>query len=817
MVGVHNYIIVNPKKTNPYTHGFRVYNNKIYARIVLDNSQTTLQIVQKIKKLYKKGFHNFFIDPTKKQNSKTLIALLNKITLDTLLQNAKIILHPTPQLSLKNVANTFSALVLYNAEEKKNIHKDIVQYKQYTQDIIDIERSDNRDEITSAQRVTRLQKEGLIPYITNEAMDIYGYGAKNAVKREILTLIDEGSYDRTILASHQCGALPLEYQGYIQKLYDIRKGLPDIEHMNQYAGVVIWLNRSYKFPEELVQWVKALREKHIYVAFANSFGFNIDAMFLEELGIDAVDGEAGGAKTIVTLDPIMNYEVQTKPLQGTLFLTPPKNSKALFSYKDSDGFLSTPIAITPWGGYALGDSFIVEINGENLWSVNPFAFFREALRLKPLPVPDTTTENGSRLFFTHVDGDGFINRVEFAPRELSGEVIYKEILKKYHLPHSVSFIGAEVMPNGLYPKLSKRCLSTIKKMYALDNVEPATHTFTHTFFWGKIKNGNLKPEYRLKPKGYKYSISYETKGMLDYINDNLLKKDKRKRARTVFWSGDCAPRKNVLSFLYKNNILNINGGYTTISNAEPWLALVSPLGIARGEFYQIYTAAENENVFTNDWLGPFWGFKKVVQTFKLTDKPKRLKPIDIYYHFYSGSKQASLNALRYVFNWVLKQPNIMPIFTSDYIPKVMDFYTVSMAKEGDKWLVDGMKNLKTVRLETPKEHIDYKNSPTVLGEKRINHRTYVAFDTDTSHIMQLEKKQEDANHLVVANGKISKVIKGNRRSRYIFESSVNLTIQYHLKKGCFLKTTPLLHAIKEKRDYILKFPSHRGIVDVRCR
>ena len=37
-------------------------------------------------------------------------------------------------------------------------------------------------------------------------------------------------------------------------------------------------------------------------------------------------------------------------------------------------------------------------------------------------------------------------------------------------------------------------------MFSLPNVEGATHTFTHPFFWAKIKNDNLDPQYRLKVK-----------------------------------------------------------------------------------------------------------------------------------------------------------------------------------------------------------------------------------------------------------------------------------------------------------------------------
>ena len=816
MVGIHDYIIVDPKKTNVYTHGFKIYREKIYAQISLTKQSDTTELLQTLRRLQKKGFKNFYID-AKERSDKQTTALLNKLGSLEEFENTHILLHPSSTLRLSDIANTFEGIVLYNAMENAQLKEKLSLFKRYTDTIIDIETSLDQK---NKNRIRQLQELGIIGYFTNQAQNIYGYGVKNALKREILTIIDESVDDRTVLSAHQYGALPLEYQGYIQSLHDIRNGLPDPTEMTQYAGVVVWLNTEYKHPEKLISWVNKLHKHNIYVAFADNFGFNIDDLFLQQLGIIVADGKEGVSKTVIFKDPIMDFEIHAQPLKDTLYFTPPPHSKPLFTFQDSNGMVSTPAAITPWGGYAISESFMVEIDGENIWVINPFEYFRQALRLKPLPVPDPTTENGSRLLFTHVDGDGYTSRAEFDPQKLSGEILYKEILQRYDMPHSISFIGAEVLPNGLYPDLSKRCLEGIKKIYALKNVEPATHTFTHPFFWGKIKNGDLAPQYRLDPKGYKFSLSYEIKGMLDYTNENLLEKNTTKKAQTVFWSGDCAPRLDALELTYKNGILNINGGDTTINNSEPWLSLVAPYGIARGEYYQIYTGEQNENVFTNDWLGPFWGFKKVVQTFKLTDKPRRFKPIDIYYHFYSASKKASLNALHYVFSWALKQPDTMPVFASDYIKKVMDYYTVSMANEKDEWLISGMRDLKNIRLEMKKQKIDYRLSSTAVGEKTINDRTYVALSPKAKHYITLSDKAQNGTYLITANAKLHSFIKGQQVTRYVFKGEVGLKLTYHLENRCTLQTDPKAKVFRKNDDVtVVEFAPdiHRGAVDVRCR
>ena len=90
------------------------------------------------------------------------------------------------------------------------------------------------------------------------------------------------------------------------------------------------------------------------------------------------------------------------------------------------------------------------------------------------------------------------------------------------------------------------------------------------------------------------------------------------------------------------------------------------LGIRLGEHFQAYAPIMNENVFTNLWTGPFYGFERVIETFRFTGSPRRIKPIDIYYHTYSATKRASLNALHKVYSWALAQP-IRPVFPSEFV------------------------------------------------------------------------------------------------------------------------------------------------------
>jgi hypothetical protein len=88
----------------------------------------------------------------------------------------------------------------------------------------------------------------------------------------------------------------------------------------------------------------------------------------------------------------------------------------------------------------------------------------------------------------------------------------------------------------------------------------------------------------------------------------------------------------------------------------------------------------NENIYTNLWHGPFYGFERVIETFEMTDAPRRLKAVDIYYHSYSASKQASLKALHKAYQWALRR-KLHPVYGSEYIRKVEDFYEFAIGRD----------------------------------------------------------------------------------------------------------------------------------------
>jgi hypothetical protein len=120
------------------------------------------------------------------------------------------------------------------------------------------------------------------------------------------------------------------------------------------------------------------------------------------------------------------------------------------------------------------------------WLIDPFAFFRRALLPDEImPVPDVTTISGRRIYFSHIDGDGWNNISTLEKyreqRPSSAAVILEELIRPYPgLPVTVAPVGADSDPdyNG---RLSAGRIAA--EIFALPQVEVGSHTYTHPYRW----------------------------------------------------------------------------------------------------------------------------------------------------------------------------------------------------------------------------------------------------------------------------------------------------------------------------------------------
>lgn len=161
-------------------------------------------------------------------------------------------------------------------------------------------------------------------------------------------------------------------------------------------------------------------------------------------------------------------------------------------------------------------------------------------------------------------------------------------------------------------------------------------------------------------------------------------------------------------------LLNLNGGDTTITRRHNSWTRIAGLGVPKDGRFQVFAPNQNENVYTRNWSGPFYGFDQVIETFELTGRPYRFKPVNLYYHTYSASKDAALEALHRVYAWVGRQP-LHPVFASDYVRKVLDFNRMVVARTPAGYRIRGGGELRTVRVSRPSGRPDWARSRGLAG------------------------------------------------------------------------------------------------------
>lgn len=617
----------------------------------------------------------------------------------------------------------------------------------------------------------KIRTQGFIPWVTNPELDMLGVGDIEVMPRKVLMIHNSSNneYDLMNTSGHLYGAMPLNYLGYAVEYLDARRPLPSYQLAGRYAGIVVWLDKPVaREGIALVAWLKKQIAAGVPITLMGECDFFLGDEDNKLLGLQISAATPDRTRLhIVQRDPMIGYETEPIIDRQSFFPLHVTDGKSLLTLANAKGETQDAIAITSWGGYVLNPHLLVDLPGvpgkagkgeagsgdagNNIrWVVNPIEFLRRSLRLPDMPVPDVTTESGRRLLMVHMDGDGFASRAEFPGSPYAAEVLYKQVLQKYQLPSTISIIQGEVASNGLYPAFSADLEKIAREIFALPHVEMASHSFSHPFSWSKTESDPDEGDTRLNIPNYKFDLKKEIPGTVAYIESRLAPPGKK--LKTFLWTGDCNPGADAIELAYRSGLVSMNGGDTTITHTYPSLTLVAPLGIPKKGTFQVYAPNQNENVYTNDWLGPFYGYERVIETFQMTESPLRLKPIDIYYHTYSASKPASLRALDKVYQWALTQETT-PVYVSDYAHKVLDFNSMVVARTRDGWLIRGTDFLRELRAPLAFGQPSMSESSAVAGFIRHGDTQYLHLAAGEA-LIRFRKSATPAPYLVSANARI---------------------------------------------------------------
>jgi len=838
-------VVLDPARAKPELPGALARaGSRPLGRIVAASGQSRDNLLVQARRLAVAGYQGAMLEAGATANAAGVagaIAALREVW-----PQGQLLLAGDPKLAVA-AAPVLSGLVVTQAAARATelaafAHRELATGRAAPLPIIDIERLAPGETARAQQLARQIQIAGLVPWIRLGSGDRLGLGAIQPIPRRVLVVRDRGE-EPSLAAStaHRLLAMPLEYLGYAVDYADARAPLPAGDLRARYAGIVTWFtDDDLTGSDRFEAWLRRQIDDGLRVAIIDHLGFTPSPALRARLGLVVPPQPARPPLRVAASDDWIGLEapatarVRERPLWDT-----PALARHL-EIGDAQGHRFVPVAHGDWGGIALAPYVTAEgAEGRTRWILDPFKFLTGALALAPLPAPDATTTNGRRVLEIHIDGDGFVSVAEMPDRALAGEVIRRELLARYQLPTTVSVIEGEVGPSGLYPDKSPAFEAIARKIFARPEVEIASHTYSHPFDWARAgtppgpapDEDERRDGDRLPIPGYVYSIEREVDGSVAYVNQRLAPPGKS--TRVFLWSGDALPPEAALERTDALALENVNGDDAEEPGARLALSQVPSLVRPVGARLQVYAPAQNENVYTNLWRGPFYGFRRVIDYFRFTDGPRRLKPIGIYYHFYSGTKVAALNALHEVYKWTLQQETF-PVWTSEYAATVRGFQQATLARRLDgTWLLRGFGALSTVRLPAALGWPDLERSRGVLGVRELPQGRYVALQPGGTLELALTPEPPRGPYLLSANAAVTSFQRDGQTARLRLRGHVPVQAEIGGCAGAltarnvpppataFTRAT----AIKGRRsgtftikDHTLQFAeSETGEIDVICR
>ena len=242
MLGIHNYIIVQPDSINTYNHSFYVHKNKMYAYVSIGEINTNIKEYKKVQKSWilgengaweskildltnpeyqdfffkeqiepqmERGFKNFFFDTLdtyhlvtktakeREKSEKALASIINNF--HKRYPDSKLVINRGFEI-IDRVYNSVNAVLFesyysgvggdnfgykrVSDSDREWLDSKISKIKSYNLDVIAVDYLPHNRMHEADEIIKKIKKKGMIPYISNRNLNIYGKSSKkNLIKR----------------------------------------------------------------------------------------------------------------------------------------------------------------------------------------------------------------------------------------------------------------------------------------------------------------------------------------------------------------------------------------------------------------------------------------------------------------------------------------------------------------------------------------------------------------------------------------------------------------------------------------------------------
>lgn len=605
--------------------------------------------------------------------------------------------------------------------------------------------------------------------------------AEGVGQRQVLALYDgreTDSADNTRL--HRLAEMPLNHLGYVVTYHDLARGLPPEELAGR---IVTWFADTVPDEPGYAAWIAQQLDQGARIVMLGDSGLRPQsaAPVLRRLGVQT-SGTVVITRTARVLwydDTLVGYERAPGGVLAPFPMVETLSDQVVthLALGLPDGRNSAVITSAPRGAW-VPDGYGVQDVGDAgyQWIVDPFALFPLGFGdTDPRPAPDVTTAWGRRIYFSHIDGDGWNNLSHLRSpegRALSAAEVVRDVLIKPYpgLPVTVGVIAGDTDPTlgG-----TETAATVARNLFALPQVEVAVHGYTHPYDWSYFERYDradelaqmaaqtgepvapdsapwrrlitglwpglgmpaaaAPPSYAAEaailPRAYlarAFTLAEEIDGA---IARTASLAPEGKTPALYLWTGDTRPFEAAVAATRRAGVMNMNGGNGRFDALFPSITNLAPIARQVGAERQIYAPAANESLYTDQWNGPFSGQVLLAQTLDNTEMPRRLMPFNLYYHMFSGERQASVAALRNLLERAADGTHF-PLRASEYAAIAEGFYTTKVVSvAANTWEISERGALHTLRIDAPGDlWPDFHHSRGVIGARAINGALYVALD-----------------------------------------------------------------------------------------
>ena len=616
--------------------------------------------------------------------------------------------------------------------------------------------------------------------------------AKGLVPRTILGLYDaRRDPDVRDTRLHKFIEFPLNFFGFTVRYVDVSDGrLPETVG-EDVAGAVSWFDGPLADPHAFASWAGAIStdcpDAFSFIVFGQT-GLPVDrpldrmeAAYLRRLGVERTDRSVllGDFTAVAHVDgSLVGRESD--------FVFRPGRYASLRSISREDAMLTVA---RPGAGTGDGIDLLV-LHGPNayveesatldadsraggyFWIVDPYELVRRTLSPVPRPIADVTTLNGRRIYFETVGPEGWLAQAPIRtfdedPR-LGSENLKSTLLDPFpNLPVSISVAVGDISPDiGGKPAVKGR--EVAKEIYRLPQALVATSGRSLVRYWKAVDTVQPGPKIPL-PEEVPASAD-ETGQLLSVLGQSIreafsepgapaepqLSDGVRKYGEDAFdvdqetagalatvkalvpdeavmplflWSGDGRPTTAALAAVHAAGAEAIGGGAATLGQSNSISAL-APLSARVGGLLQVY------NALPGDLSDPGYPSANAHALHDLgllldrTDKPLRLKPVQIAYSAGTANQFGTRSAIERLKTLVSGSNGIIPVSAAEYVRIVRGFETVRFQSAGvNRWVISERGSLQTVRFDDLGAlSLDLDASDGVVGARRINGSIYVSLD-----------------------------------------------------------------------------------------